>query len=235
MPAGRPGGKTKPAPLRGAALALVIVGVMALGAGTAGLLWLTGHAGPGLPASASAVSPAARSGATAGPSPFAATSGLAAEPPQRRAAPVAARPVSVTIPAIGVHARLTPLGLTPDGALQVPTSPWIPGWYAGGPRPGDVGPAIIAGHIDSLSGPGVFFRLRLLRPGDLVFVRRADGTVAVFRVYAERMYAKDRFPTAEVYGPTPDAELRLITCGGTFDAAVGSYLSNVVVYASRAG
>jgi hypothetical protein len=233
MLAGQSGGKTRPAPRRGAALALVIIGLIALAAGTAGLFLLTGHAGSGFPASASAVSPAARSGDLAGPSPFAATSGLAAEPPRPRAAPVAAPPVSLTIPAIGVHARLTRLGLTPRGTLQVPTSPWIPGWYAGGPRPGEVGPAIIAGHIDSLTGPGVFFRLRLLRPGDLVFVRRADGTAAVFRVSAERMYAKDRFPTAEVYGPTPDAELRLITCGGTFDTATGSYLSNVVVYASQ--
>ncbi|HEY5990050.1 MAG TPA: class F sortase, partial [Streptosporangiaceae bacterium] len=211
----------------------VIAGLIALGAGTAGLVWLTGHAGKGFRASASAASPTARSADLTGPSPFAATSGLAAEPPGRRAAPVAARPVSLTIPAIGVHARLTQLGLTSRGALQVPASPWVPGWYSGGPRPGEIGPAIIAGHIDSLTGPGVFFRLRLLRPGDLASVRRADGTVAVFRVYAERMYAKDRFPTAEVYGPTPDAELRLITCGGAFDTAAGSYLSNVVVYASQ--
>jgi sortase (surface protein transpeptidase) len=79
----------------------------------------------------------------------------------------------------------------------------------------------------------VFFRLRLLRPGDLVYVRRSDGTLVVFRVYAERMYAKSRFPTARVYGPTPDAELHLITCGGPFDQATGSYLSNVVVYAAQ--
>jgi sortase (surface protein transpeptidase) len=109
----------------------------------------------------------------------------------------------------------------------------VAGWYTGSPRPGQVGSAIIAGHIDSSRGPGVFFRLRLLRPGDRVYVRHADGTLAVFRVYAEHSYAKDRFPTQQVYGPAPDPELRLITCGGTFDPATGSYLSNVVVYAAQ--
>jgi sortase (surface protein transpeptidase) len=115
----------------------------------------------------------------------------------------------------------------------VPASTTEAGWYTGSPRPGEIGSAIIAGHIDSTEGPGVFFRLRVLRPGDLVYVRRSDGTLVVFRVYAERMYAKTRFPTERVYGPAPDAELHLITCGGVFDAATGSYLSNVVVYAAQ--
>jgi sortase (surface protein transpeptidase) len=78
----------------------------------------------------------------------------------------------------------------------------------------------------------VFFRLRLLRPGDRVYVRRADGSLAVFEVTAVHSYLKTRFPTAAVYGPVPDAELRLITCGGTFDYATGHYLSNVIVYAA---
>ena len=139
----------------------------------------------------------------------------------------------LSIPAIGVHTRLIKLGLTAQGALQVPTSTSVAGWYTGSPRPGQVGSSIIAGHIDSYLGPGVFFRLRLLRPGARVYVRRANGTLAVFRVYAEHMYAKDRFPTQLVYGPAPDPELRLITCGGVFDPAIGSYLSNVVVYAEQ--
>ena len=137
----------------------------------------------------------------------------------------------LSIPVIGVHTRLIRLGLTAQGTLQVPSSTSVAGWYTGGPRPGQVGSAIIAGHIDSYLGPSVFFRLRLLRPGDRVYVRRAGGTLAVFRVYAERSYPKDRFPTQKVYGPAPDPELRLITCGGTFDPAIGSYLNNVVVYA----
>jgi hypothetical protein len=144
-----------------------------------------------------------------------------------------ARPVAVTIPVIGVRASVVDLGLTDTGALQVPPSTTVAGWYTGSPRPGAIGSAIIAGHIDSRTGPGVFFRLSRLRPGDRVYVRRADGTLAVFRVTAVRAYAKDDFPTAAVYGPAPDAELRLITCGGTFDPALRSYLSNTVVYAAE--
>jgi sortase (surface protein transpeptidase) len=121
--------------------------------------------------------------------------------------------------------------VTATGALQVPSSTSVAGWYTGSPRPGAIGSAVIAGHIDSYLGPGVFFELSRLRPGDRVYVRRADGTLAVFRVTAVRSYVKDHFPTQAVYGPTPDAELRLITCGGTFDPAVRSYLSNTVVYA----
>jgi hypothetical protein len=142
-------------------------------------------------------------------------------------------PIALTIPAVGVHTSLIHLGLTAADALQVPSSTAVAGWYTGSPRPGAIGPAVIAGHIDSRTGPGIFFRLSQLRPGDQAYVRRADGTLAVFRVTAVRSYAKDSFPTLAVYGPTPDAELRLITCGGTFDPRLGSYLSNTVVYAAQ--
>jgi sortase (surface protein transpeptidase) len=142
-------------------------------------------------------------------------------------------PVALTIPAIGVQTSLVRLGLTAAGALQVPSSTAVAGWYTGSSRPGAIGPAVIAGHIDSYVGPGVFFRLAQLRPGDRVYVRRADGTIALFRVTAVQSYAKDRFPTLAVYGPTPDAELRLVTCGGTFDPETRSYLSNTVVYAAQ--
>ena len=140
-------------------------------------------------------------------------------------------PVALTIPSIGVQTSLVHLGLTASGALQVPQSTAVAGWYTGSPRPGAVGSAVIAGHIDSRAGPGVFFRLSSLRAGDLVYVRRADSTLAVFRVTVVRQFPKDSFPTSAVYGPTPDSELRLITCGGTFDYQAGSYLSNTVVYA----
>jgi sortase (surface protein transpeptidase) len=113
----------------------------------------------------------------------------------------------------------------------VPDSTSVAGWYTGSSRPGAVGPAVIVGHIDSRVGPGVFYRLAGLRRGDRVYVRRADGTLAAFRVTSVSTYPKDAFPTQAVYGPTPDAELRLITCGGAFDPSTGSYLSNVVVYA----
>jgi len=140
-------------------------------------------------------------------------------------------PVALAIPAIGVDTRLIDLGLTAAGALQVPSSTAVAGWYTGSSRPGAIGPAVIAGHIDSYLGPGVFFRLSQLRPGDRVYVRRADGTIVLFRVTAVLSYPKNRFPTEAVYGPTPDAELRLITCGGAFDYSLRSYLSNTVVYA----
>ena len=142
-------------------------------------------------------------------------------------------PVALTIPSIGVQTSLIRLGLTASGALQVPPSTAVAGWYTGSPRPGAVGSAVIAGHVDSHVGPGVFFRLSSLRPGDRVYVRRADGTLAVFQVTVVREFGKDSFPTAAVYGPTPDAELRLITCGGTFDPRLRSYLSNTVVYATE--
>jgi Sortase domain len=139
-------------------------------------------------------------------------------------------PVALRIPAIGVRTRLIRLGITPQGTLQVPGSTAVAGWYTGSPRPGATGSSVIAGHIDSHLGPGVFYRLRLLHPGNKIFVRQADGRLATFRVTAVHEYPKARFPTGQVYGPTPDAELHLITCGGTFDDATGTYLSNVVVF-----
>ncbi len=129
------------------------------------------------------------------------------------------------------------LGLTSDGELQVPPLSMVAvaGWYTGSPRPGAIGSAIIVGHIDSHNGPGVFWRLNTLRRGDKIYVRRANGTLVEFRVTSVQTYLKDHFPTEDVYGPVPDAELRLITCGGTFDYATGHYLSNIVVYAAEVG
>ena len=129
--------------------------------------------------------------------------------------------------------NLITLGLAKGGAMQVPSSTTVAGWYTGSPRPGSIGSAIIVGHIDSETGPGVFYRLAELRSGDDVFIKRADGTTAEFRVTSIQTYLKDQFPTDKVYGPTPDAELRLITCGGAFDAATRHYLSNIVVYATE--
>lgn len=196
----------------------LLVGLLTIAGGIVGLARLTGHPGD-------VARPLAK--------PSAAPHGSFAAPPLARSARKVARPVALTIPAIGVRTSLERLGRTPQGTLQVPVSTAVAGWYTGSPRPGEIGSSIIAGHIDSTQGPGVFFRLRLLRPGDLVYVRRANRTLVVFRVYAEGTYAKSRFPTERVYGPAPDAELRLISCTGVFDQATGSYLSNVVVYATQ--
>jgi len=143
-------------------------------------------------------------------------------------------PTRVRIPAIGVDSPLEALHLDVHGALNPPVDFGRAGWYADGTPPGDVGPAVIAGHVDSHHGPAVFFRLRDLRSGDLVEVARGRRRYA-FRVVSVARYAKNRFPTAAVYGPTPDPQLRVVTCGGDFDRSRSSYVDNVVVYAVGAG
>jgi len=155
----------------------------------------------------------------------------AAAPGAAAAAPV--RPVAVSIPALSVAGPLEELVADADtGELAAPADPARAGWYAAGVVPGDRGPAVIGGHVDSRSGPGVFFRLRTLRPGDLVDVTRSDGRTVRFSVIAVALYPKDRFPTEAVYGPTSGPELRLVTCGGTFDRSARSYDDNVVVDAA---
>jgi hypothetical protein len=143
----------------------------------------------------------------------------------------AAAPVRLEVPAAGVDTALAPIDLDAAGALVPPSDDALAGWYRQGPAPGEAGPAVLTGHVDSTAGPAVFFRLREVAVGDAVTVTRADGTTVGFTVTRVARYAKGEFPTAEVYGPTPGAELRLITCGGAFDRAARSYLDNVVVYA----
>jgi sortase (surface protein transpeptidase) len=139
--------------------------------------------------------------------------------------------VEISIPAIGVRSSLAGLGIDDAGALVPPTDFAQAGWFTAGPLPGDVGPAVIAGHVDSRTGPAVFFRLEELAVDDTVLVTRSDGRDVEFRVTRVAQYPKDDFATDEVYGPTTGPELRLITCGGTFDRSRRSYEDNVVVYA----
>ena len=143
------------------------------------------------------------------------------------------RPLTLTIPSLGLdRSPLVELGKEPDGSLEVPSDYDTAGWFAPGPAPGQFGPAVLAGHVDSKDGPAVFYRLAELRPGAIVEVAREDGRVARFVVDKVERYAKDRFPTVAVYGDTTQrAELRLITCGGRFDARTGHYTDNVVVFA----
>jgi sortase family protein len=209
-------------PVRLLAASMLGAGLLAVGAGTAGLLTASG-------------TPTAPVRWAATPSPLPAPSGRTAAPALLATTQQTARPVWLSVPAIGVRTRLVDLGLNRNGTLQVPTSTSVAGWFTGSPRPGAVGPAVIAGHVDSRTGPAVFFWLRTLRPGERIYVGRADGTLAVFTVTRVRMYSKYEFPTAAVYGSVPDAELRLITCGGIFDGPLGSYLSNVVVFARQTG
>jgi hypothetical protein len=203
---------------RRTAALLVTAGLVVVGAGAAGLV-VTRH--PDVPqAAALQLLPT-----PTGPIEAAPTEGAAQ----------VAEPASLVIPSIGVTTSLVHLGLTGSGALQVPPTTAVAGWYTGSPRPGSIGSAVIAGHIDSVTGPGVFFRLSQLQRGARVYVRRADGTLAVFEVTEVQMFAKNAFPTTAVYGAVPDPELRLITCGGTFDYSTRSYLSNTVVFARQVG
>ena len=144
-------------------------------------------------------------------------------------------PVRVRAPAAGVDAVLTGSGLDAAGALAVPADPSVAGWYEQGPQPGEPGPAVLAGHVDWAGRPAVFQGLQRLAPGDEVAVDRADGSSVRFAVDRVVRVGKDSFPTLEVYGPVAGAELRLITCGGAFDRAAGSYADNVVVFARLIG
>jgi hypothetical protein len=140
-------------------------------------------------------------------------------------------PVSVEIPSLGITSDLVDLQMGADGKLQAPTDFGTAGWFAAGPQPGQPGPAVIAGHVDSRAGPAIFFRLSELQPQSVVLVHREDGSTVTFSVVETEQYPKDAFPSTKVYGPTPGPELRLITCGGVFDAARHSYRDNIVVYA----
>ena len=202
----------RPIPLRGRAgvatlLAMIVVGTAGCSGGAAGV------GGPG-------------------------TAGSSTTPTSREAAPRAVEsphlarsvPVRLQIPAIGVDSGLMELGLKADGSMQVPPSGFPAGWYVGAPTPGELGPAIIAGHVD-WKGPGVFYDLHRLKPGDLVTVTRKDGRKPVFRVTRVQAFPKAQFPTKAVYGNIENAGLRLITCGGTFNSRTGHYEDNIVVFA----
>ena len=208
-------------------VAALTAGIVVVGAGTAGLIATHGHT--------STVHLASRPSTVPAPTPpdFSPVPNQTAQPPgglSGNAQP--ALPVKLTIPSIGVRTSLIHLGLQANGALQVPGSTTVAGWYTGSPRPGAVGGSVIAGHVDSLNGPAVFYWLRDLKAGDKVYVTRADGTIAEFSVTRVQEYPKAAFPTSIVYGAEPDAELRLITCGGTFDSTTGHYLSNIIAYAT---
>jgi sortase (surface protein transpeptidase) len=152
------------------------------------------------------------------------------------APPAAIAPASVEVPRLGITSSLVPLGLNPDGTIAVPSldEPMQASWYSEGPAPGEVGPAVVLGHVDARGEPGIFHRLREVAEGDEITIGRADGTALRFVVTRVAQVAKAEFPTAEVYGPTAEPQLRLITCGGSFDRAAGHYRDNVIVFARLA-
>ncbi|SCX52580.1 Sortase family protein [Klenkia marina] len=141
-------------------------------------------------------------------------------------------PVSVAVPSVDLASSLVPIGVDGSGALVPPADYAQAGWFDAGVAPGQVGPAVLAGHVDSRSGPAVFYRLEEVAVGAQVLVGQADGSTLTFEVTRVAEYPKSAFATDEVYGPTVDAQLRLITCGGEFDRSRRSYVDNVVVYAS---
>jgi LPXTG-site transpeptidase (sortase) family protein len=142
-------------------------------------------------------------------------------------------PSRVRIPAIGLTTPpLEQLGRAPDKSIALPVDADNAGWFKGGPRPGQPGPAVVIGHVDMNKGPAVFFSLWKVKPGQAVYVDRADGSTQEFTVTKVRQVAKDDFPTADVYAPDLASSLRLITCGGQFDYDTHNYLDNVIVFAS---
>src|SRR5215468_11202567 len=146
-------------------------------------------------------------------------------------------PVRIEIPALAVKAPIMRLGRNGDGTVQVPplADHNLAGWYDGSVTPGQAGSSVVLGHVDSYAGPSVFFSIKNLLRGDVIDVARADGTVAAFAVDGVQKVAKVLFPTSAVYGNVPYPGLRLVTCGGPFDAPQGQYLDNIVVYAHLSG
>lgn len=212
-------------------------------AGVLLLLTLAGCAGGSTPdagtAPSASVSAPAAPGTPSSPPPAAAPApaATAAAPPAQELPPVmaASAPATLTIPSISVRTDLIHLGLEDNGSLKVPQDDGNgapASWYDGSPTPGERGPSVLLGHVNSPNGRGgVFADLRKLTPGAEITVSRADGSTAVFTVDRGALYPKDKFPTLEVYGNTPGSELRLITCDG-YDPATGEFDDNYVIYAS---
>ncbi len=173
-------------------------------------------------ATARAGTPSATASAPADPLDFTAVREVARRP----------LPVRLRIPELGVDAPVGPVGKAADGSVEVPSRWEDVGWYDGGARPGEAGPAVLLGHVDSRSGPAVFARLPQARPGTVVEVVGADASVRRFRVDRVQSFPKTRLPTDAVYLPALAPELRLVTCGGAFDRTTGHYVDNVVAWAS---
>ena len=144
-------------------------------------------------------------------------------------------PVRIDIPAIGVHARVVPLGLNPDRTMQVPTNLAETGWFRPGPEPGEQGAAVIVGHLAARSGPGVFLHLSQLRPGNVITIHVRGGATVRFVARSMIRVSKSRFPTRRVYAGTAKPTLRLITCAGKLDPVTGHHPDNYIVFASFLG
>lgn len=235
-------GKNSTRALRPRARGVTVVAALLLvgGGGAVTLGVLNQDAGPPSPAPTATASPEPAASSTVGASSPAPTRSTSVQAPDASTAAPEPRilPAEIRIPSIGVTSDVTTVGLNPDGSLEVPQ----PGpeydkaaWYRGSPTPGQSGPAVIEGHVDSAkNGPSVFYDLGSVATGDTVEITRQDGSVVTFVVDAVKTFPKDDFPTLTVYGNTDRPELRLITCGGEFDSTRGHYLNNTVVFAHQA-
>ncbi|SCL73954.1 class F sortase [Micromonospora peucetia] len=173
-------------------------------------------------------------GRTAGPFDWAAGGGRERPAGSERGGLSASRPVRLSVPAIKVSAPVAPVGQARDGSIAVPSIERADetGWYDRGPTPGEPGPSVIVGHVDTKRGPAVFYDLHKLRPGDTVEVTRADDSVVVFRVDSVEHFPKDRLPAERVYGDEGPAGLRLITCGGDWLGGRTGYADNIIAFAT---
>lgn len=215
-----------------AGAALLAVAVATLGASPAPGPWDTPNA---LDVSAPIDTPVAAPGAGTDRAAAVEVEAVTVSAEGGRAERQAPAPVRLRVPALGIDASLAELGLRGDGTLTVPDDAMVPGWWAGGSAPGERGPAVIVGHVDSHVGDGIFHGLGRLGPGDAVVIDREDGTRAHFRAALTEVHPKDEFPTTRVYGETTTPQLRLITCGGDFDRDERSYEDNVIVYLALEG
>lgn len=197
----------------------------------AAVILLTGCGSPGGATSAAAPASPTSSGFSSSTSPDPSPTEAVPTVEAPSSTPPAVRPTGLRIPAIGVDTDLERLRVGGAGRLRPPVDPDLAGWFPGGAVPGDLGAAVIAGHRDSRTGKAVFWRLTDLREGDRMSVTRTDGTRVQFEVVDVRRVSRSSFPTEDVYGPTPDRTLRLITCGGVYDHVRGRYLDNVLVLA----
>ncbi|ROS74841.1 LPXTG-site transpeptidase (sortase) family protein [Curtobacterium sp. PhB130] len=219
-----------------AAAAVVIAGAVVTGVAFASGSGSGPVAGASAASSSSASSGAGSSGAGSSGSSASAAAGdrdtTGFQDPAAPAAKSDATPTRVTIPAIGVDASLEDLHRGSAGELDPPKGWDNAGWFSDGIVPGEVGPAVIAGHVDSPTSAAVFFRLDELVSGDEIHVAMSDGSTRTFTVQDTERASKSAFPTSDVYGTTPTPQLRLITCDGTFDTATGHYTDNLIVFAS---
>ena len=180
--------------------------------------------------------PAAPAAPSAPPTPSATAAPAPAAPVAADATyvhPVGVEPAKLSVPAMDLSENLIPLGIQANGEMEVPVDYDDVGWFTGGGKPGGFGPTVIAGHVDSRSGPAVFFRLGEMVAGDRFTLTGADGADYEYEVYKAESYKKAEFPTVAVFGATTVDEVRLITCGGEYNTAIGRYVDNLVVYAKR--